>query len=47
MSLLEQVKEQASALGFDLAGAVPAEAEPWSELAEFSNWIEAGYAGEM
>ena len=47
MSLLEQLKEEASALGFDLAGAVPAEAEQWSELAKFSNWVEAGYAGEM
>src|SRR5689334_19852120 len=45
MSLFEQLGERATALGFDLAGAVPA--QPWAELAQFSNWVEAGYAGEM
>lgn len=45
MSLLEQLREHATTLGFDLAGVVPA--QPWTELAQFSNWVEAGYAGEM
>lgn len=45
MSLLEQLGGRATALGFDLAGAVPA--QPLAELAQFSDWIEAGYAGEM
>src|SRR5215475_14572392 len=46
-SLLEQLKKQASALGFDLGGVVPAREESWAELAHFSRWVEAGYAGEM
>lgn len=47
MSLLQELREHALTLGFDLTGAVPAESEPWKELAQFSTWVEAGYAGEM
>ena len=39
------VCEQARALGFDLCGIAPAEA--FAELANYSEWLERGYAGEM
>src|SRR5215471_10286362 len=47
MSLLKELRGHALTLGFNLTGAVPAESEPWKELAQFSSWVEAGYAGEM
>jgi epoxyqueuosine reductase len=46
-SLLQELRDQAAELGFDLAGVTPAEADSWAELARFAPWIEAGYAGEM
>ena len=39
------VCEQARALGFDLCGVAPADA--FAELANYSEWLERGYAGEM
>jgi epoxyqueuosine reductase len=36
---------QAREVGFDLCGVAPAEAFP--ELAQYSTWVEHGYAGEM
>jgi epoxyqueuosine reductase len=36
---------QARELGFDLCGVAPAEA--FEELANYSTWLERGYAGEM
>src|SRR5262249_49773386 len=46
-SLLQELREQASEVGFDLAGVTPADTDSWAELARFAPWIEAGYAGEM
>ena len=37
--------EQARELGFDLCGVAPADA--FAELANYSEWLERGYAGEM
>ena len=37
--------EQARGLGFDLCGVAPADA--FEELANYSAWLERGYAGEM
>ena len=37
--------EQAREVGFDLCGIAPADAFP--ELAQYSAWVEHGYAGEM
>jgi len=37
--------EQAREVGFDLCGVAPADAFP--ELAQFSTWLDVGYAGEM
>src|ERR1700722_8528427 len=37
--------EQAREMGFDLCGVAPADAFP--ELAQFSKWLDGGYAGEM
>ena len=45
--LLQELRDQASELGFNLAGVTPAESDSWVELARFVPWIEAGYAGEM
>jgi epoxyqueuosine reductase len=39
------VCEQARELGFDLCGVAPAHA--FEELANYSTWLERGYAGEM
>ena len=39
------ILERARALGFDLCGVVRAEAFP--ELAQFGEWLELGYGGEM
>ncbi|MFZ0520187.1 MAG: tRNA epoxyqueuosine(34) reductase QueG [Candidatus Acidiferrales bacterium] len=39
------VCEQARGLGFDLCGVAPADA--FAELADYSEWLERGYAGEM
>jgi epoxyqueuosine reductase len=39
------VEQRALALGFDLCGVAPAERFP--ELEHYSDWIEAGYAGQM
>jgi epoxyqueuosine reductase len=39
------VCEQARELGFDLCGIAPAAA--FAELANYSEWLERGYAGEM
>jgi epoxyqueuosine reductase len=39
------VEERALALGFDLCGVAPAEKFP--ELEHYSDWIEAGYGGDM
>jgi epoxyqueuosine reductase len=39
------VCEQARELGFDLSGVAPAEA--FAELANYSDWLERGYGGEM
>jgi epoxyqueuosine reductase len=46
-SFLQQLRERASALGFDLSGVTPADAESCAELEHFSRWVEAGYAGDM
>src|SRR5215510_996140 len=43
--LTQRIKAQALAIGFDLVGVAPAQANP--ELAFFERWLEAGYAGEM
>lgn len=40
-------KEAATAAGFDLAGVAPVREEDFPELGVFSQWIEAGHAGEM
>lgn len=39
------ITERAKALGFDLCGVV--RAEKFAELAQFAEWLERGYAGEM
>jgi epoxyqueuosine reductase len=39
------IVEQAKAIGFDLCGVV--RAEQFSEFAQFTEWLEHGYAGEM
>jgi epoxyqueuosine reductase len=39
------VCEQARELGFDLCGVAPA--DDFAELANYSEWLERGYAGEM
>jgi epoxyqueuosine reductase len=39
------VSEQAHELGFELCGVAPAHA--FEELANYSTWLERGYAGEM
>src|SRR5580658_2359182 len=39
------VCEQAHELGFDLCGVAPADA--FEELANYSTWLERGYAGNM
>ena len=39
------VCEQARGLGFDLCGVAPADA--FAEFANYSEWLERGYAGEM
>jgi epoxyqueuosine reductase len=44
-SLTAALKDEALRLGFDLAGAAPAEAPP--HLEDFQQWLAAGYAGEM
>jgi epoxyqueuosine reductase len=40
-------KQAATAAGFDLAGVAPVREEDFPELGVFSQWIEAGNAGEM
>jgi epoxyqueuosine reductase len=40
-------KQSASAAGFDLVGVAPVREEDFPELGVFSQWIEAGHAGEM
>src|SRR5438552_2345083 len=40
-------KQAATAAGFDLAGIAPVREEDFPELGVFSQWIEAGHAGEM
>jgi epoxyqueuosine reductase len=40
-----RVCEQARELGFDLCGVAPADA--FEELANYSTWLDRGYAGEM
>jgi epoxyqueuosine reductase len=40
-------KQAATAAGFDLAGVAPVREEDFPELDVFSQWIEAGHAGEM
>ncbi len=47
VTLLHDLQAAASALDFDLAGVVPANAESLAELSKFSSWIESGYGGEM
>jgi len=44
-SLTDALKEEASRLGFDLAGACPAIAPPRIEA--FRRWLAAGHAGKM
>ena len=45
---LSRVARQAAAeVGFDLAGVASIYAEDFPELGAFSEWIEAGHAGEM
>ena len=43
----EWIVERAKAIGFDLCGIVRLDAQKFSELANFSEWLERGYAGEM
>lgn len=45
LSLTAALKQQALALGFDLAGVCPAETP--RRLPQFESWLEAGYAGDM
>ncbi|HLW52303.1 MAG TPA: tRNA epoxyqueuosine(34) reductase QueG [Candidatus Angelobacter sp.] len=45
--LSQEVRQAASAAGFDLAGIAPVREEDFPEIAAFVEWIEAGYAGEM
>src|SRR5438105_5470953 len=44
-ALADQIKERARELGFDLCGIAPA--EPSAFRAEFLDWLNKGYAGEM
>lgn len=44
-SLTAALKSEAMRLGFDLVGACPAVSPP--HLAAFSQWLSAGYAGQM
>jgi epoxyqueuosine reductase len=39
--------ERAKTLGFELCGVVHADAAKFPELANFAEWLERGYAGEM
>lgn len=45
VSLRDRIKSRAYALGFDLVGIAPAQPSP--HAAEFTAWLEAGYAGTM
>ena len=45
MTLELALKEQALAIGFDLAGAAPLAV--WEVLALSREWIEPGFGGEM
>ncbi len=44
-SLTAALKEESLRLGFDLAGATPAQASP--DFDRLQQWVAAGYAGEM
>jgi epoxyqueuosine reductase len=45
---ISRVAKRAAAIaGFDLAGVAPVREEDFPELGVFSQWIEAGHAGEM
>ena len=41
------IAQRARALGFDLCGVAPADAEHLAELSRFPEWLDRGYAGEM
>lgn len=41
------VKDAAARAGLDLAGIAPVREEDFAELRAFSEWVEAGHAGEM
>jgi epoxyqueuosine reductase len=45
LPLADRIKAGARELGFDLVGIAPA--QPLSEMKYFSEWLQAGYAGEM
>ena len=43
--MTQRIKDQALAMGFDLEGVAPLQESP--EIASFTRWPDAGYAGEM
>lgn len=45
--LAQVAKQAAKDAGFDLAGVAPVREEDFPELQAFTEWIEAGYGGEM